>query len=271
MSCPSVRYNAFSQIFQTILISKCNPYPYEQPSSAATGSPPGWSLPAPILNSSATTTSPKWSMTRSWPPSMTNLKPETTSSLMESRPGWTSTCHFTAIWTASSRSRPRRGAGAPAHDQRGKHTIVGELSAPNLLGAVEEFQRLQRLPPDSEDAPKLKASVPGPYTLSGRLLPNTQYPDRYAVTEALLPIVRRELEALVEAGVPGDHRRRTLNELLRLPRRSTSLCRYFQPHGRACCGQMSALDPSLLRQFQGPPSRLSTLYAHVPGLTGDGC
>ena len=131
---------------------------------------------------------------------MTNLKPETTSSLMESRPGWTSTCHFTAIWTASSRSRPRRGAGAPAHDQRGKHTIVGELSAPNLLGAVEEFQRLQRLPPDSEDAPKLKASVPGPYTLSGRLLPNTQYPDRYAVTEALLPIVRRELEALVEAG-----------------------------------------------------------------------
>ena len=42
--------------------------------------------------------------------------------------------------------------------------------------------------------------MPGPYTLSGRLLPNTRYPDRYAVTEALLPIVRRELEALVEAG-----------------------------------------------------------------------
>ncbi|MDE0464352.1 MAG: hypothetical protein OXH93_18165, partial [Caldilineaceae bacterium] len=42
--------------------------------------------------------------------------------------------------------------------------------------------------------------VPGPYTLSGRLLPNSQYPDRYAVTEALLPIVRKELEDLVEAG-----------------------------------------------------------------------
>ena len=94
---------------------------------------------------------------------------------------------------------PRRW-GPPAHDQRGKHAITGELCAPEGLGAVEEFQRLQRLAPDSPDAPTLKASVPGPYTLSGRLLPNAQYPDRYAVTEALLPIVRRELEALVEAG-----------------------------------------------------------------------
>jgi 5-methyltetrahydropteroyltriglutamate--homocysteine methyltransferase len=31
-------------------------------------------------------------------------------------------------------------------------------------------------------------------------LPNAQYPDRYALTEALLPIVRAELEALVDAG-----------------------------------------------------------------------
>src|SRR5206468_6647306 len=46
----------------------------------------------------------------------------------------------------------------------------------------------------------LKASVPGPYTLSGRLIPNNRYADRYAITEALLPIVRRELELLVGAG-----------------------------------------------------------------------
>ncbi len=94
---------------------------------------------------------------------------------------------------------PRRW-GPPAHDQRGKHAIVGDLTAPNGLGAVAEFQRLKRLAPDSEGGPTLKASVPGPYTLSGRLLPNRQYPDRYAVTEALLPIVRKELEDLVEAG-----------------------------------------------------------------------
>lgn len=90
-----------------------------------------------------------------------------------------------------------RKFGPAAHDQRGKHNIVEELTAPDGLGAVKEFQRLQRLAPPG---PILKASVPGPYTLSGRLLPNKKYKDRFAVTEALLPIVRSELEALVAAG-----------------------------------------------------------------------
>ena len=92
---------------------------------------------------------------------------------------------------------PPRRLGPPAHDQRGKHKVVGQLCAPAGLGAVEEFERLKRLVPLG---PVRKASVPGPYTLSGRLLPNDQYPDRYALTEALLPIVRAELEALVAAG-----------------------------------------------------------------------
>ena len=42
-------------------------------------------------------------------------------------------------------------------------------------------------------------SVPGPFTLSGRLAPNASYKDRYAITEALLPIVRKEIEDLVAA------------------------------------------------------------------------
>ena len=90
-----------------------------------------------------------------------------------------------------------RKFGPPAHDQRGKHAITGELRAPRGLGVVDEFKRLQRLAPAG---PTLKASVPGPYTLSGRLVPNRQYADRWAVTEALLPIVRQELEDLVAAG-----------------------------------------------------------------------
>ena len=93
--------------------------------------------------------------------------------------------------------RPLRVFGPPAHDQRGKHNIIGELAAPRGLGVVEEYQRLKRLAPQGFI---LKASVPGPYTLSGRLNPNDQYPDRYAVTEALIPIVRDELEALAKAG-----------------------------------------------------------------------
>ncbi len=93
---------------------------------------------------------------------------------------------------------PRR-FGPPAHDQRGKHKVTGELRAPRGLGAVEELPRLQRLAPATGGV-TLKASVPGPYTLSGRLLPNSQYPDRWALTEALLPLVRQELEKLVAAG-----------------------------------------------------------------------
>ncbi|MFN7992863.1 MAG: hypothetical protein U0Q18_04645 [Bryobacteraceae bacterium] len=92
---------------------------------------------------------------------------------------------------------PARRFGPPAHDQRGKHAITGELLAPRGLGVVEEFQRLRRLAPAGA---VLKASIPGPYTLSGRLVPNGQYRDRYAITEALLPFVRAELEKLVAAG-----------------------------------------------------------------------
>lgn len=94
---------------------------------------------------------------------------------------------------------PRR-FGPPAHDQRGKHEIVGELKAPRGLGVVEEFLRLKRLAP--HDGPTLKASVPGPYTLSGRLAPGGGYKDRYEITEALLPIVQKEIADLVEAGCP---------------------------------------------------------------------
>ena len=98
-------------------------------------------------------------------------------------------------------SSPRH-FGPPAHDQRGKHQVTGELRAPRGLGAVEEFKRLQRIFRAGKNpaAVTLKASVPGPYTLSGRLVPNQQYADRWALTEALLPLVRKELEGLVAAG-----------------------------------------------------------------------
>jgi 5-methyltetrahydropteroyltriglutamate--homocysteine methyltransferase len=87
---------------------------------------------------------------------------------------------------------PARRFGPPAHDQRGRHRVTGELRAPRGLGAVAEFERLKLLAPAG---PALKASVPGPYTLAGRLLG-----DRWSLTEALLPIVRSELEALAVAG-----------------------------------------------------------------------
>ena len=92
---------------------------------------------------------------------------------------------------------PRRRFGPPAHDQRGCHRIVGELGAPRGLGVVGEFERLRELAPEG---PELKASVPGPYTLAGRIVPSGPYPDRWAVAEALVAPVRDELVRLVEAG-----------------------------------------------------------------------
>ncbi len=90
-----------------------------------------------------------------------------------------------------------RKFGPPAHDQRGKNSIVDTLSAPNGLGAVKEYTRLKKLAPSG---PTLKASIPGPYTLSGRLLPNEKYKDRFEITEALLPFIKKELEDLVSEG-----------------------------------------------------------------------
>ena len=82
--------------------------------------------------------------------------------------------------------------GPPAHDQRAKHRIVGELAAPRGLGTVDEFARLRRAAPPG---PALKVAVPGPYTLAGRL-----EGDRWETAEALLPIVQAELVALADAG-----------------------------------------------------------------------
>jgi 5-methyltetrahydropteroyltriglutamate--homocysteine methyltransferase len=87
---------------------------------------------------------------------------------------------------------PPRLLGPPAHDQRPRHRVVGELSAPNGLGTVAEYERLRRVAPAG---PTLKVAVPGPYTLAGRL-----DGDRWETAESLLPIVQAELVALAEAG-----------------------------------------------------------------------
>ena len=91
---------------------------------------------------------------------------------------------------------PLRLWGAPAHDQRSKYRCVAPLAAPRGLGVVEEYRRLREL----TDAP-IKMPVPGPFTLAGCIAGDDVYPDRRAVTEALIPIVGAELHAAVAAGV----------------------------------------------------------------------
>jgi 5-methyltetrahydropteroyltriglutamate--homocysteine methyltransferase len=91
---------------------------------------------------------------------------------------------------------PARLWGAPAHDQRSRYLVVEPLCAPNGLGLVEEYTRLRTL----TQLPA-KMPVPGPFTLAGCLQGGQVYKDRMEITEALIPIVNREMQGLVEAGV----------------------------------------------------------------------
>lgn len=92
---------------------------------------------------------------------------------------------------------PRRLLGVPAHDQRSKFVCVSLLSTtPRGLGTVDEYRRFRAI----TDAPA-KWPVPGPFILAGCLAGGDVYPDRKAVTEALIPIVNAELKALEAEGV----------------------------------------------------------------------
>jgi 5-methyltetrahydropteroyltriglutamate--homocysteine methyltransferase len=86
--------------------------------------------------------------------------------------------------------------GPPAHDQRDRYRCVAAVQAPSGLGLVEEYRRLRTV----TDAP-VKVPLPGPFTLAGCLEAGDVYRDRREITEALLPIVNREMTELVRAGV----------------------------------------------------------------------
>lgn len=91
---------------------------------------------------------------------------------------------------------PARRWGPPAHDQRSRYRCTAPITAPHGLGLVEEYQRLRTV----TSAP-VKMPIPGPYTLAGCIQGGDIYRDRQQIAEALLPIVNREMKALVDAGV----------------------------------------------------------------------
>ena len=91
----------------------------------------------------------------------------------------------------------------------------------------------------------------------GRLRARTRdYPDRWALTEALLPIVRDELDALVDGRLRGDQRRRAVDELLRAPRGSASASsRSSTARSSRSSARTRLCDAPLLRQLQGARGR----------------
>ncbi len=89
-----------------------------------------------------------------------------------------------------------RMLGSPAHDQRDRYLCVKPLSAAKGLGVVKEYRRFRELVPGV----LAKVPIPGPFTLAGCINGGEVYPDRKALTEALIPIVNAELKAVVAEG-----------------------------------------------------------------------
>lgn len=90
-----------------------------------------------------------------------------------------------------------RRLGADGHDQQHRFEVLEPIAAPDGLGVVAEYRYAV-----TRATRPLKVTIPGPYTLSGRLWsgPGQVYAHRNAAAEAFVPILRAELEGLIDAG-----------------------------------------------------------------------
>jgi 5-methyltetrahydropteroyltriglutamate--homocysteine methyltransferase len=105
------------------------------------------------------------------------------------------TAEFYSHLTGVRPVEPRRKWGPAAHDQQHQFEVLEPIEAPHGLGVVQEFLYAR----GRTDRP-LKVTLPGPFTLSGRLIGGTVYPTRLEAAWAFVPIVNAELRRLVEAG-----------------------------------------------------------------------
>jgi 5-methyltetrahydropteroyltriglutamate--homocysteine methyltransferase len=88
-----------------------------------------------------------------------------------------------------------RRLGPPHWDTEHPFEVTDRVTAPDGLGVVEEFTLARRL-----TGKRMKATVPGPYTLLSPLRLGGPYRDRDTLLADLTAIVNAELRALVQAG-----------------------------------------------------------------------
>ena len=107
------------------------------------------------------------------------------------------TAEFYSHLTGVRALPPERRLGPGGHDQQHRFEVLVPIEAPFGLGVVEEYgaARARTIRP-------LKVTLPGPYTLSGRLRtgPGEIYATRVAAAEAFVPILQAELRKLRDAG-----------------------------------------------------------------------
>jgi len=107
------------------------------------------------------------------------------------------TAEFYRHLTGVEPLEPQRRLGPAGHDQQHRFMVLAPIEAPAGLGVVEEFEYAR-----TRTTRPIKVTLPGPFTLSGRLSYGASevYPDRIAAARAFVPLLARELERLVEAG-----------------------------------------------------------------------
>ena len=127
-------------------------------------------------------------------------------------------------------SAPPRRFGPPAHDQRGRHQITGELDRARRARRRRRVRAAAPAGPARTDAEGQRArAVHDERTARPqRRLRGSLGGDGGAVADRPGRARRRRRRRL-----RGDHRRRAVDELLRPPRRPGALRRHLQPHRRA--------------------------------------
>ena len=159
-----------------------------------------------------------------------------------------------------------RRLGAGGHDQQHRFRVLEAIASPDGLGVVEEFRYAR-----TRTTRPIKVTLPGPFTLSGRLTygPGQVYPDRIAAARAFVPILAAEVERLVAAGAtyiqidepsPAIH-----------PEASAEFAALFNDVRGGRAGSRAAGGAPLLRQLHGPAAGRAGLSAgagagaRVPG------
>jgi 5-methyltetrahydropteroyltriglutamate--homocysteine methyltransferase len=105
------------------------------------------------------------------------------------------TAEFYRHMTGLRALEPERRLGAIGHDQQHRFEVLEPVTAPNGLGVVDEFAYAR-----TRTERPLKVTIPGPFTLSGRLKTGSVYPDRIVAAWAFVPIINAEVRALEAAG-----------------------------------------------------------------------
>ena len=90
---------------------------------------------------------------------------------------------------------PLRKVGLYGYDSPPRYHTVEKVTVPDGLGIVEEFKYTR-----AHTSRPLKATCPGPLTITIHLRPQEAYSDRLELAWEFTRVINRELKALVEAG-----------------------------------------------------------------------